>query len=172
MDIIRERRSIRRFKSDDVAEEDVRWVLDAAMHAPSAGNQRPWHFIVFRNQETRNILAKTGPNARFAAECPVVILVCGDTSRETHKGYWPVDCSAAVENMLLEATSRGLGSLWLGVYPRQERIEYLKKNLQVPEHIIPFALICLGYAAEQPAKKGFYDPDAVSFEGWGEKNLK
>ncbi len=74
------------------------------------------------------MLAQTGPNARFAAECPVVILVCGDTSRETHKGYWPVDCAAAVQNMLLEATARGLGSLlaWRLFPDRKELIISLK----------------------------------------------
>lgn len=112
------------------------------------------------------------PNARFAAECPVVILVCGDTSRETHKGYWPVDCAAAVQNMLLEATARGLGSLWLGVYPRQERIDYLSQNLQLPKHIVPFALVCFGYAADHPSKRGFYDPALVSFERWNKQTIQ
>ncbi|MEJ5302830.1 MAG: nitroreductase family protein [Bacteroidales bacterium] len=172
MDIIRERRSIRKFKTTDISQEDVHSILDAAMHAPSAGNQRPWHFIVFRNEETKKMLAQTGPNARFAAECPVVILVCGDTSRETHKGYWPVDCAAAVQNMLLEATARGLGSLWLGVYPRQERIDYLSQNLQLPKHIVPFALVCFGYAADHPSKRGFYDPALVSFERWNKQTIQ
>lgn len=170
MDIIRSRRSIRKFKLDEVNEEDLHLILDAAMHAPSAGNQRPWHFIVFRDEETRKMLAQTGPNARHAAQCPVVILVLGDTSRETHKNYWPVDCAAAVQNMLLEATARGLGSLWLGVYPRQERIAYLKQNLGLPEHLMPFALVCIGYAAEQPAKRGFYDPNLVTYESYGNRN--
>ena len=170
MDIIRERRSIRKFKNDEVSPIDIQFILDAAMHAPSAGNQRPWHFIVFREEKNKKMLSQTSPNARFATQSPVVVMVCGDTSRETHKGYWPVDCSAAVENMLLEATARGLGSLWLGVYPRTERMEYLQKNLSLPAHIIPFALICIGYADERPPKKGYFDLHAVSYEKWGNHN--
>jgi len=169
MDIIRSRRSIRRFLPDEVKQEDIEGILEAAMFAPSAGNQRPWEFIVVKNETRREQMSKAGPYSRPAAKAPLVILICGDSSRETHKNYWPVDCSAATENMLLEATARNLGSVWLGVYPRQERMEYLSHLFQLPEHIHPFAMVCIGYANEKPAARGFYDPSRVSWEEFGKK---
>ncbi len=171
MDIIRSRRSIRRYIPDEVKNEDIEGMLEAAMYAPSAGNQRPWEFIVVRNEAMREIMSKTGPDSFHAAKAPVVILVCGDSLHETHKNYWPVDCSAATENILLEATARNLGSVWLGVYPRQERMEYLSHLFQLPEHIHPFAMVCIGYANEKPPARGFYDPSKVSWEKFGNKKV-
>jgi nitroreductase len=138
MDIIRSRRSIRRFLPDEVKQEDIEGILEAAMFAPSAGNQRPWEFIVVKNEARREQMSKAGPYSRPAAKAPVVILNCGDSSRETHKNYWPVDCSAATENMLLEATARNLGSVWLGVYPRQERMEYFITLISTTRAFSPF----------------------------------
>ncbi|MDO9511863.1 MAG: nitroreductase family protein [Bacteroidales bacterium] len=166
MDIIRKRRSIRKFTSQKVEEKDLHKILEAAMCAPSAGNQQPWQFIVVTDQEARTRLSKTGPYTHMAAEAPVLIIVLGDLNRETHKDYWPIDCSAATQNILLEATSLGLGSVWLGVHPRPERKAYISEIFELPEHIIPFAIICIGYGAEEKGPSERFDTTRIHYEKW------
>jgi nitroreductase len=99
-------------------------------------------------------------------EAPAAIIVCGNTSREKHTGFWVQDCSAAVENMLLEATHLGLGSVWLGVHPRQDRVDGLQKLFNMPESVIPLAVIALGYAKEQPTPADRFNPAYVHRNGW------
>ncbi len=169
MDIIRKRKSIRKYTDTNVNQEDVIKILDAAMCAPSAGNQRPWEFVVFRDLEMRQQLALAGPNAKMAAHAPVVILVLGNTNKEMHAGYYPVDCSAAVQNMLLQATELGIGSVWLGVYPRIERMQYLSELLDLPDFIKPFAMVCFGYAAEERPDRERFDESLIHYEHYTKK---
>ena len=82
-------------------------------------------------------------------EAPCAIVVCGDTSRERHKSYWVQDCSAATQNMLLMAAEMGLGSVWLGVYLREERVSELRKLLDIPDNIIPLNIVAIGHPAEE-----------------------
>lgn len=166
MDIIRQRRSIRKFKNEPVNNAFIVKLLEAAMCAPSAGNQQPWQFIVITEEETRIKLAKTGPHTQMAAKAPALILVCGDLSRETHEGYWPVDCAASTQNILLEATAQGLGSVWLGVHPRSERKAYLKEVFKLPEHIIPFSIVCIGYPDEKKEPSNRFDSERIHYEKW------
>jgi nitroreductase len=88
------------------------------------------------------------PNAAMAAEAPMAILVCGDLTLEKSAGYWVVDCSAAVENMLLSAHALGLGAVWCGVYPRQPRMEGLRRLIGLPENIMAHNLVVVGYSGE------------------------
>jgi nitroreductase len=99
-------------------------------------------------------------------EAPVAIVVCGNLSREKHVDYWIQDCSAAVQNMLLEATHQGLGSVWLGVYPRQDRVAGVKKLFNLPEPVIPFAVVALGYAKEQPAPVDRFNANYIHWNKW------
>jgi len=166
MEVILTRRSIRKYTAQPVSEGLVKEVLEAAMAAPSAGNEQPWQFVVLRNRQTMNEVPKIHPYSQMIKEAPVAILVCGDLKLEKHPGYWVQDCSAATENLLLAAWARGLGTVWLGVYPREERVAGLRKLLGLPEHIVPFALIPVGYPAESKPRAERYDPAKVHLERW------
>ena len=160
------RRSIRSYRADVVTEEQIEQILRAAMAAPSAGNQQPWEFIVATERDLLEEITKVHPYSKMLLESPAAILVCGNMSREKHADYWIQDCSAAVQNMLLEATHQGLGSVWLGVYPRQARIDGVRKLFNLPETIIPFAVVALGYAKEQPAPVDRFTPAYIHRNGW------
>lgn len=151
IDLILSRQSIRKYKKDMIVKkEDILDVLRAAMQAPSAGNEQPWQFIVIDDKNIINDLEKTQPYAPFLKDINTVILVCGDKSLERFKDFWIIDCSAATENLLLAAHSKGLGAIWIGVYPIMERVEPTRKICKLPDSLIPVSLIPLGYPDETP----------------------
>jgi len=160
------RRSVRSYKSDTVTEEQIEQILRAAMTAPSAGNQQPWEFIVVTDRTLLTKINEVHPHSKMLLEAPMAIVVCGNLAREKHVDYWIQDCSAAVQNILLEATHQGLGSVWLGVYPRQDRVAGVKKLFNLPEPVIPFAVVALGYAKEPPAPVDRFNPDYIHRNKW------
>jgi nitroreductase len=166
MDAIFKRRSVRRFSGQKVSKKAVEQVLRAAMSAPSAGNEQPWHFVVITKQSVLKELSESSPYAKPAACAPVGIVVCADAALERHHGCWVQDCSAAVENMLLEATALGLGAVWLGIYPFAERVDFLKRYFCLPENVTPFAIVPLGYPEEPPLEQERYNPLRVHYEKW------
>ncbi len=166
MNAIFKRRSIRTYQDKPVAEEHLEKILRAAMAAPSAGNQQPWHFIVIDDRSILKEIPKFHPYANMLNEAPCAIVVCGDTTRERHKSYWVQDCSAATQNMLLMATELGLGSVWLGVYPRDERVSDLRKLLDIPDHIIPLNIVAIGHPAEEKGPSDRYDKARIHHNKW------
>jgi len=160
------RRSIRRFTDEPVSEEQIETVLRAAQAAPSAGNQQPWRFIVITERETLAAVAATSPYARMLPEAAVGLVVCGDTAGLKHEGMWQQDCSAAVENALLAAHAIGLGGVWLGYYPKLERVAPLKELLGIPEGVEPLAVLAIGHPAETKPPSDRYDPSFVHRERW------
>lgn len=99
-------------------------------------------------------------------EADKAILVCGDLHLEKFKGYWMIDCAAATENILLAAHSLGLGACWLGMYPREGRVAGMRKLLQLPSFIVPFALISLGFPAETKSVEDRYNPLRIHRNQW------
>jgi nitroreductase len=166
MDAILRRRSIRKYIQEAIPDDVIKKLLEAGMSAPSAGNQRPWQFIVIKDKETLIKLADASPYSKMTKDAPMAILVCGDLELENHKGYWVQDCSAATENILIEVAENNLGAVWLGIYPREERVEYLRKLLNIPDHVVPFALIPVGYPAETKETSSRYDESRVHYEQW------
>ena len=165
LDILKTRRSIRKYTSQEVPDEMIRNLLEAGMYAPSAGNQQPWHFVVIRQKETLQRVTDFHPNAKMLPGAQVAILVCGDHSLETKKGYWMVDCAAATQNILIAAHGMGLGAVWLGIYPREERMEGMRKLTGLPAHVDPFSLIAIGYPAEQkPVPSDRIKPERIHYE--------
>ena len=165
---IRLRRSIRKFKAGAiVSDEQVRQLLEAAMMAPSACNCRPWEFIVIRDRETLDKIAKVHPYAKMLAAASLAIIVCAlpDAQKGIATGYFPEDCAIVSQNILIEATAIGLGSCWCGVYPRQERVTDMRSILGLEDRpdIIPFNVIVIGIADESPGARGFYDPEKVRY---------
>jgi len=166
MDAILSRRSIRVYTSKHVPREVVDELLKAAMSAPSAGNERPWHFIVMTDRGMLDEIPKFHPYSGMLRQASVAILVCGDTMLERHKGYWVLDCAAATENMLLAVHAKGLGAVWCGVYPTEERVTAFRKLLKMPENIIPFSLIPVGYPAEVKQPEERFDRSRIHDNRW------
>jgi nitroreductase len=134
LDAIHNRRSIRKYLDKPVPPDVLRQVLSAAMYAPSACNQQPWQFVVLDDRKLLREVPKINSYAAMAAQAPVAILVCGDSSLETVPGYWVIDCSAAVQNLLLAAHALGLGAVWTGVYPQQtHRIHHARQSNRVDD---------------------------------------
>jgi nitroreductase len=167
LEAIRTRRSIREYQNREVPSDLIRQVLAAAMMAPSARNAQPWHLVVIDAPKLLAAVPQFHPNAAMAPRAAVAILVCGDLNLELSPGYWPIDCAAATENLLLAAHALGLGAVWTGVYPRTDRMQGFRTLLDLPENIIPHTFIPIGYPAEQRESDDRYQADRVHHNGWG-----
>ena len=116
------------FTEQPVPAELIEKLLRAAMQAPSAGNQQAWQFLAITDRAQLNALADVLPYGKMLTTAPLGLVVCGDLDREKSKGYWVQDCSTATQNILLAAHAQGLGAVWLGVYPREQRVEAVRKR--------------------------------------------
>ncbi|HOV82002.1 MAG TPA: nitroreductase family protein [Methanothrix sp.] len=163
---IKTRRSVRKFLNKPVSSEMIRDILEAAMFAPSAGNEQPWQFVVLDDRKILDEIPRICATASMCRQAPLAILVCSDASLEKYPGFWVQDCSAAVENMLLAAHALGLGAVWAGVYPFKDRISALKKRLALPDEITPMALVVLGHPDEAPAQPQRFREDRIHRNGW------
>ena len=164
---IHTRRSIRSFTDQPVPEDLIEELLKAAMAAPSARNEQPWHFVIISEREKLDSIPGFHPYARMAREAQLGILVCGDLELEKSKGNWPVDCAAATQNLLLAARALDLGAVWCGVYPREERMKPFAELCGLPENIRPFAFIPIGWPAHPSGRKERYKPERVHYSHWG-----
>lgn len=161
---ILKRRSIRKFKDTKIKDEDILKLLEAAMAAPSARNMQPWEFYVITNNSIMNEIRNFVPYFNYNSS--LMIVVCGNTSRSITKNdndFWIQDCSSAVENILLTATSLNLGTVWCGLYPVIERSNKIKQLLKCPNDIIPMALIHVGYPAEEKEERTQYNENYVHY---------
>ena len=160
------RRSIRKYKKKPISEKVIKELLEAAMSAPSAGNEQPWHFIII---DDPNILSKVPTfhsHAQMLKNASIAILVCGDMNLDEHQGMWIQDCSAATENILIAIRAKDLGAVWLGLYPRKERIKGMIELLRLPQNIMPFSLISIGHPVENQGKVDRYNPLRIHHNKW------
>lgn len=162
---IHTRRSIRSYTDQEVSEEDIEKILEAAMAAPSAGNQQPWNFIVIRDKEKLAAIPEIHPHARMVKQAQVAILVCGRIDGKWPT-FWSQDCSAASQNILLAARGLGLGSVWAGIYPETERMEGFRKIFGIPEDVMPFALIPLGWSETVFTEADRFRSELISYDKW------
>jgi len=166
MKAILNRRSIRKYTQEPVPDGVIKELLEAAMSDPSAGNEQPWEFVVINDRQILNEIPKFHPYSQMLKEAPVAILVCGDLNQQKYDGYWVLDCAAATENILIAAQDKGLGAVWLGIYPAEERIEGMRKLLGIPDHVVPVALIALGYPAEHKEPANRFNPNKIRYNKW------
>lgn len=166
IEAILSRRSIRKYTSEPVPSEVVEELLKAAMSAPSAGNEQPWHFVVIDDRQILDEIPKFHPYSEMLKEALVAVLVCGDLKEEKHKGYWIQDCSACTMNMLIAAHAKGLGAVWLGIYPVEERVKGMRRLLGIPEHVVPLSLISIGYPAEKKPPSNRYNASKIHHNHW------
>jgi len=166
VEAIMTRRSIRKYKTEPVSDELMKRILSAAMAAPTAGNQQEWEFIVITDRKILDAIPDVHPYSRMLLEAPAAILVCGNLQTEMKEGYYPQDCAAATQNILLAAHALGLGSVWLGVHPREERVAGIRKLLGIPDHVVPVALVAIGHPAESHPGIDRYDEKKVHRDTW------
>jgi nitroreductase len=166
LDAILGRRSIRRYSEGEVDQDDLATILRAGMAAPSAGNEQPWHFITIKSRETLKALSAAHPYADMAATASLAILVCADMNVVKHRDYWPQDCAAATQNILLAVHSLGLGGVWVGVYPREARVSEIRRVITLPDHIVPFSLLPVGFPAEKKPRIDRFSVDRIHEEHW------
>lgn len=162
---ILQRRSIRRYEPRQVEAEKIDLLLQAAMAAPNACNSQPWEFVVVTNEEILTELRSGLQFARYKA--PLAIVVCANVSianNSTARHFWVQDCSAATENVLIAATSLGLGTVWIGVYPLPGVIETVSRITNLPENVTPLCVIYVGYSAEEKPARTQYDAHRIHWQ--------
>lgn len=166
---IMNRRSIRKYEDKLIPNKKIENILRAAMQAPSARNRQPWEFIVITDKKVLAEIPNYHPYSSMVPSAGAAILVCGNMKLQSHRGYIVQDCSAAVQNILLESVNQELGAVWLGIYPREKRMQGMRELFELPAHIIPIALISIGFPAEQPGLNDRFDNGKISFNKWGNR---
>ena len=160
------RTSIRQYTDEPVSKADIETMLRAGMAAPTAVNRQPWHFVVINSKEKLAELAGDNPRGGMLKKAPLAIVVCGNMDKALSgqgRGFWVQDCSAATENILLAANAIGLGAVWTGLYPDENRAGVVAKVLKLPETYIPLCTIVIGHPAEQPTPKDKWKPENISY---------
>ena len=172
IEAIKARRSIRHFLPTPLIKEQLEEIVRAGMAAPSAKNLQPWHFVVVTDKSLLQKLAKANPYAEMVAKAPLAIVVCGDMTKALDgdaRDFWIQDCSAASENILLAATGLGLGSVWTGTYPSEERCAAVSEVLGLPETLIPLNTIVIGYPDGEVTPKDKWQESNISYNMYNEE---
>lgn len=160
------RTSIRSFTDRPVSADTIEMLLRAGMAAPTAVNKQPWHFVVINDRAKLDELGGNGRQSQMWQESTLAIAVCGNMEKALEgpaQAFWIQDCSAATENILLAAHALGLGAVWTGCYPMEERMANVRQVLNLPEHIVPLCVIVMGYPNEQPEPKDKWKPENVTY---------
>ena len=165
-DVLFNRRSIRKYKAGEISREQISEIIKAGMYAPTARNTQSWHFLVTEDKEDLAALADLHPYGKMLTHASAAILVCGDLDIEEMPEYNAINCSAAIQNMLLAIHDMDLGAVWLGVFPREERTKALKEFYNLPEHILPIGLISIGLPNEEPNFPERFKPERIRFGKW------
>jgi nitroreductase len=162
------RRSIRKYKQQAVEREKIQKILQAAMQAPSAGNQQPWEFIVVEDKQRLEQLSLVSPYAGPVKNAPLTIVVLANKSAMKFPENWQMDLSAATENLLLEAVHLGLGAVWLGIAPVAKRMDNIRTLFALPDYIEPFAMVAIGYPQDKNKFIDRFNSHKIHFEQYKE----
>lgn len=166
------RTSVRQYEAGrTISRDTVETLLRAAMAAPTAVNKQPWAFVAIDDRAALDSLAEVLPYARMLTQAPLAIVACGDLNKtidgeDAARGFWIQDVSAATENLLLAAHALGLGAVWTGVYPDDERVKAVQQRLGMPANVIPLAVVPIGYPAGQQVPKDKWKPENIHFNRW------
>lgn len=168
LECILTRASVRNYKPEAVNDSIITDVLKAGMAAPTAANQQAWHFIVITDQALKDSITDAFQWTKMVKDCAFAVVVCGDMSRlfegdREEGGFWTLDCSAASENMLIAAHALGLGGVWCGIYPEEDRMSRLSAILNLPPDLQPLNILSFGYPNTTVAPKQKWDPEKVSY---------
>lgn len=166
MEAMHTRRSIRKFTDAPVTDEQLETILKAAMVAPSAGNAQPWQFIVVTDREKLDAIPEWQQYAKACHTAQAAIVVCGDLSLEKYEGFWVQDCSAATMNILHAVHGLGLGAVWCGIAPVQERVAAAQKQFGLPDNVIPLSVIPIGVPDQKAGTVDRYREDRIHRNTW------
>ncbi|NPD89721.1 MAG: hypothetical protein HGN29_13500 [Asgard group archaeon] len=161
LNLLKTRRSIRKYKNTPIEEEKIQKCLEAARWAPSASNKQPWEFLIVTDETIRMKLSELHPYAKFVAESPVVFIPL--TNPEIHQKYHMSDTALATMQYMIEAHSIGLGTCWAGVIGTPMEQE-MKELLGIPAHLNILGLVATGYANEEPTRGRKNLDDLVHYE--------
>jgi nitroreductase len=167
------RRSIRKYNPEKtLTKQEIGDLIRAACYAPSAHNKQPWHFLVIENKETLRTLRTIQPWTSFAKDAACVIVVCTDTEETFHRekegwNYAQIDGAVAAQNLLLACHAKGLGACFCGAAPMPMVIDNLRKRFNMPETMLPIAIVTVGYPEEDPKQpEERFHPEKVHWESF------
>ena len=165
---IHSRKSVREFTSEPVSDADIQTMLKAAMAAPTAINFQPWRFVVVNEREALDSLADQLPYAKMLKQAPLAIVVCGDTlwMGGEENPFWPLDCSAATQNLLLTAEALGLGAVWTAAYPDADRCKAISDALGLPSTVKPLCVVPIGHPAGENQPRDKWKPENIHYGKW------
>ena len=164
LSVIHNRKSVRNFIVEkQISKEDIDIIIKAGMAAPSGRDARPWEIIVVDDRKVLDAMAEKLPYAKMLSQAPLAMVVCGDTTKSS---YWYVDCSAVTENILLAVEALELGAVWTAAYPYNDRMNVVVENLNLPENILPLAVIPMGYPQGEQKTKNKYEPTKIHYNKW------
>lgn len=166
MEAIFNRTSIRKYKDIPVEKGKIEKLLRAAMQAPSAANEQPWEFIVIENKETLSKLSGMSPYSKLVANSAVTFVILANQDKLKVSEAWQQDLGAATENLLLEATYLGLGAVWLGTATSKENMKFVTKLFNLPENIIPYAVVSAGYPDQKSTFVDRFNEASVHYESF------
>ncbi len=164
---IMSRRSIRKFKNTPVTNDQIKVLLESAMQAPSAGDGRPWHFVVIKDRQKLNTIADKidGGNSMFK-EAQIAILIVAEPKIEGFPGFYPQDCSCAAQNLQLATHDLGLGTVWIALWSVKPRLDGLNEIIKIPENFKPFAIFPIGVPNENLEEDYRYDENRIHYDEW------
>ncbi|MBE7017140.1 MAG: nitroreductase family protein [Ruminococcaceae bacterium] len=164
MNSIMKRRSIRKYLDKAVEADKIERILRAAMQSPTGHNAQDWEFIVVTEKEMLKNISELGPYSGFAAEAPLQIVVCANQEKAWHGGTWPSNMGAVCQTILLQVEEEGLGACWIANWPYPERMAHVKNALDIPDHVIPYAVISIGYKQYEKRFDDRFDPEKIHWE--------
>ena len=164
MNAIYHRVSIRKYQDRPVEKEKTEAILRAAMQAPSAANQQPWEFYVVTDKEKLKALSGTSPYEKMTKDAPAAIVSVYRKDCAI-PDYADIDMSIAMENMWLETDAQGLGGVWLGIAPLEDRMKAVEEILGIPGHLRAFAIFPYGYPAEERKQQNRFDESRIHYVG-------
>ena len=169
MNAIFKRKSIRKFLDKEIEDEKIERLLKAGMQAPSAVNSQPWEFLVVKDKESIEAISNMSIYSKPAktSTCCIITLFNNDYLSRFKKYVWvEQDMGACTQNILLQAVEEGLGAVWLGTYPDEERVNYLKEHFNIPENVYPYLVIVLGYPTEDYTGTDRFDENRIHYESY------
>jgi nitroreductase len=160
---IYQRKSVRNFTDKEVTKEQLETIIKAAMAAPTAINAQPWQFLVVTDKELKAKYAEGNFQADMVKKCSALVVICGDKTLGNERSwtYWDQDCSAATENLLLAVESIGLGAVWTGVYPGEDRMKTVKERFELPDNVVPLCVVLVGYPDGTDKPKDKWKPERI-----------
>lgn len=164
MNSIMTRRSTRKYLDKAVEPEKIESLFRAAMQAPTGHNVQDWEFIVVTDAAMRKAVSRMGPWSEFSADAPLQIVVCANLEKAWPGGTWPSNMAAACQNILLQAEEEGLGACWMAGWPYEEHMVSLRESLGIPETVVPYGVIALGYKQFEKRPADRFDPEKIHWE--------